>query len=337
MRSQPESIGYGPLPMDKILIFLSICIGVLLVFLSFFYSACYCYQKRQERLQASEIDHRSIDLMPFLQLQDRGDDGRGDGDSNRRHSSGVASSIRTETYIREASNEHKSSSSSSSSNDRSATVRLSTPHGSQEHQYNNTQNWTLQNGRLTFLNYRKNTCFQRFARCCCISTVIAILCFIGLGIYLFPQTPEYSICSKRIDWTSVLGTLAKQRQVGADIEMLVSIYNPNRFTLKIEHIEGVLLYHNNGIGSGTANQLEFPAGSVVDFLLPTHLAADLSIAAAMYDEHLKDTLLLDVRLRLSTSVWLFNRPLGNFNTSYTIQDVSPEHGASRQYCKCKDP
>jgi len=62
----------------------------------------------------------------------------------------------------------------------------------------------------------------------------------------------------------------------------------------------------------------------------------LTTAANIYSQHLKRQLILDVDLKFSTNVWLFNQNLGNVNTSYTVKDINVDAVSNREYCKCND-
>ena len=63
-----------------------------------------------------------------------------------------------------------------------------------------------------------------------------------------PSYPVLNVCSSEMDWNSVIEGL-ESLKIRSDFEMLMSIYNPNRFELKATTGSGVFLYQGKEVGS----------------------------------------------------------------------------------------
>lgn len=298
MRQEPEYIGTGTVPTGKIVLFIFVSLSVLALFVSCFYALCYwnqkCREQRNRLITENDDDESSIDLTPFITPTTR-------LSSSTRHSSG--------------GRDHNEP--------RTTTISI-----------NNAGNSTIIRNNNNNGGGRCNIWLVRFCRCCCIMTVLAIVVFIILGVYLFPQIPGYSICSNRIEWGSILKALSGG-ELAANVELHFSVYNPNRFTLNCESISAELQYHQNTIGSGSYGHVIFDSGTITDVIVITKFNPNVMIATAMYKEHLEGKLMIDAKLNFKTTVWLFQQPLLNLNTSYTVNNIAMDSFNTRQYCKCK--
>jgi hypothetical protein len=167
-----------------------------------------------------------------------------------------------------------------------------------------------------------------------LGTFIALL----VACLLFPHMPQYSMCNKQIQWGTIL-TNMKNFDAAVDVDLQVSVWNPNRFIMNLKKVDARVLYHTDVVGTGSVYDVTFPAGSIDDFIVTVAFSPSITSAANMLRDHLAGQLLLDVLLDIDASVLLgrFAHPLLQLNTSYVIEGIDAEGEASRLYCKCKDP
>jgi len=125
-------------------------------------------------------------------------------------------------------------------------------------------------------------------------------------------------------------------RLSADVDLHLSFYNPNRFTVRVEHIKGTILYKNERVATLVYDKdILFPAGSITDAVLLTHFSPSAINAIGMYQDHMNERLLLDVHLSLRTGISLFKQTMYAFNTTYVMERVQVDVPDSRMYCKCK--
>lgn len=177
---------------------------------------------------------------------------------------------------------------------------------------------------------------QKFQACVVLLVVSAVLFVVGttIGILYFPQPPPYSMCNKKIEWTSVLFGLS-HGLLAADVDIHLSLWNPNRYALGIVDADIQLLYQDTSIAQGVVSrQVLFPAGTITDIVVLMRFHPTFAQALSMYEKHLTSQLLFDVALRLQSALSLFETNLYRFNTSFVVSDLDPRVPDSRTYCKC---
>lgn len=175
----------------------------------------------------------------------------------------------------------------------------------------------------------------RLLKQCGCCTLIFCFIFILLGIIYFPQQPKYSLCSRNTDWSALLSGLVRHGKVDGDMSLLLSIYNPNRFGLQIYELDADVFFQDEVVGSGKfAKELDLDAGSVNDAMLLAEFSTSLSTGARMAAAQLSGSLLVDLQLKIRSSLWLFERVLPSITANVALSDVDLSKQLSRQYCKC---
>ena len=75
-------------------------------------------------------------------------------------------------------------------------------------------------------------CSYRNAMNCTFVLLMLSFPVVTVVILFYPQMPSYSLCSRKVDWGSVLSSIS-HLQAAARVEMLFSVYNPNRFDIDV--------------------------------------------------------------------------------------------------------
>lgn len=167
-----------------------------------------------------------------------------------------------------------------------------------------------------------------------------VMGFVILGVILaavmmFPVAPDYSMCTVSIDWTSIFQGM-KNGETRLDVDVHVSVYNPNRFGITIHSGDGILSYQDQDIGRGALNNsMELPAGTIVDQVFLVRFIPGLRIAAELLRKHLLGTLTLDLRMDLDTSISVADQRVYRLNTTFTLPDMDVGGPSSREWCLCR--
>jgi len=182
---------------------------------------------------------------------------------------------------------------------------------------------------------RRPTTYCCFQLCVFIS-VVCILVGMFLGLWFLPQEPSYSLCSRNTDWSGILGGIISGK-VRADVEMLFSVYNPNRFAAEITSATVYFSWKGEEIGLGTLEATTFPGGSVVDFILRARFTPGVTTASQMLTAHYAGALLLDVDMEMASSVRFFdnNALRYDFLTNQTAQNIDISAANDRALCLCR--
>lgn len=100
--------------------------------------------------------------------------------------------------------------------------------------------------RPTFsASYLKPCCTFLFVL---LTVGVAISAF--LAILMIPRLPEYSLCSKEIEYSSIFKNLVTTGNPTARIDMLFSLWNPNHFELDLQQVDVRILYQHGVVAKG---------------------------------------------------------------------------------------
>jgi LEA14-like dessication related protein len=179
------------------------------------------------------------------------------------------------------------------------------------------------------LRCEKPTCF-RFVSICILTLTLLIAV---LGIVLYPQVPEYSICNKSIRWLSLLEAIITY-QMKAELEIQTSIYNPNRIDIKVHKLNLNMRHKGNHVASAVARDITLPAGSVTDVILVASVEPTTEEAIRMSAEYARGELFVDANVSFDTSIALWDRSLISYNASADYNDIDINGGPDRKWCKC---
>lgn len=96
----------------------------------------------------------------------------------------------------------------------------------------------------------RRPCFSKRRKVCCASlSAFAVLATLVGIIVLGPRMVSYSVCNTRIEWSSVFRSLAHGR-VSADVELHLSLSNPNIVGLDVQHFSCQIKYQNRIVAQG---------------------------------------------------------------------------------------
>ena len=168
-----------------------------------------------------------------------------------------------------------------------------------------------------------------------ILLALSIPC-VTVAILYYPQYPDYSMCSRKIHWGSILANITSGH-LYSDVEMLFSIYNPNRFDVDVQGLDASIFWQGVTVANGHVGKERFSAGCVRDVVGLLHVSPGVITAAEMAAAYALGTLDLDVRLIMKSDVYAFRHKLLRYNATYSTS-TGPVSAVdvSTRWCKCHE-
>ncbi len=180
-------------------------------------------------------------------------------------------------------------------------------------------------------------------KCCRLKTqfiILSVLVAIGviIGITLvalfYPEGPSYSLCNTKIAWPSILNYIISSNAT-AEVKLQLSLYNPNRFSIRINSVRAFMAYGKEQVGEAKYENFGMPAGSVVDVPVLAQVNPSLTTASTMLYEYMKGPLFVDLTVLVDADIDVWDRRLHHVNASYVWEKTDIAAGANRELCKCK--
>lgn len=156
------------------------------------------------------------------------------------------------------------------------------------------------------------------------------------GICLFwPSPPEVSMCNAELMWSDTLNMIINSITSGkasVDSEVLITVYNPNRFGLTLNSVNGNIFYKGGQVGTLELAPIDAQAGSAADALGVITFNGFDRIAAMYYDFNVKHKLELDFELFLNFSIGSF----GGFSVGAPKLRMNVNDPPPQKHCNCLD-
>ncbi|KAF4753007.1 hypothetical protein FOZ63_002781, partial [Perkinsus olseni] len=170
----------------------------------------------------------------------------------------------------------------------------------------------------------------------CASTLLLV----GSGVVaaVWPHQPVVNYCNIELVWNRTLAMVVESALVKTDIEMesLVSVYNPNRLGVRINHLSGNIYYKGAEIGTMALHNFAAPGGYVSDGLgLITYNALDRA-AEMLIDYKWNKDLVLTVTGTISFDIlWPNSEVLASLSASVPPAVINLNKVPDQRYCKCQ--
>lgn len=174
------------------------------------------------------------------------------------------------------------------------------------------------------------------AICCCASCLLLIALAMSLQWLLPPQLPEVNVCNQMTNWDN-LGTKLQNLAPAGDVDLLISVFNPNRVDAVVRHAMAQFNWEGAPVGQWQlAEGVEVVAkgGTILDYELSVHFSPSVFTAVQMYDQYQNKSLVLDLVLQITTDLTFLGTTVGRhkeFELQLPIDVFSP---AVHSLCKC---
>jgi len=173
-----------------------------------------------------------------------------------------------------------------------------------------------------------NTC-----ACCYITAATTICAAVYGSIHYFPRRPVYNVCNNAVAWASLFEKLATMK-AEAQIEILVSVANPNHIGIDLDMGTGSLTHEGAFVGTYEIPPVSVKAMSVTDILIVADLKPEKWEAILLIKEFWDDTLTLHVSAQVSVRI----PALWNYAMGVQLQDlvVNVNNKSNRNLCFCQE-
>ena len=104
---------------------------------------------------------------------------------------------------------------------------------------------------------------------------------------LWPQLPEYNICSDELNWMSIIDGMTSLK-TAASFQLLASVYNPNYFSAVV--VSGTGVMKHDGVNVGLINlgdETRVEGTAITDVLATATFSSEKWAAAGLTAEYVR--------------------------------------------------
>ncbi|KAL3779522.1 hypothetical protein ACHAWO_007997 [Cyclotella atomus] len=133
---------------------------------------------------------------------------------------------------------------------------------------------------------------RMYATCqmCYIFTFITTLVLAITALSYAPRHPEYNVCTDRVAWKSIVEGMTALK-MSASFDLLISVYNPNRWEVDLSNGAGQFQHDGEYVGSFTIPAGRISPQAISDIVVKVTLTPDkwsaLSLTSEYYQGKLK--------------------------------------------------
>jgi hypothetical protein len=159
---------------------------------------------------------------------------------------------------------------------------------------------TVSEGRTRAAS-RHMDCLFTACTICYVVSLMAVGGFVLGSIRYFPKVPQYNICNDSLAWKSLVDSMTSM-SVDADIEILMSIMNPNHFDVALDMGKGTFSHDGAFVGSFEIPPADAKAMAITDITILAKFTPEKWEALSLTAEYYRGTLALDVDSQASIRV-----------------------------------
>jgi hypothetical protein len=180
---------------------------------------------------------------------------------------------------------------------------------------------------------KKSWLFKLFAAASVVTLVAIGVTLSMIGLY-WPSIPEVDMCNAELMWSNTMDMIIKTITTGkanVESELLITVYNPNRFGGTLNALNGNVYYKTVPVGNIELGYIDVVPGSASDGLGVMTFHGFDKIYEMYYDFNVKHDLQLQFELFTSFTI-------GGHNISTVIPkfQMNINKPPPQKYCKCKE-
>lgn len=133
---------------------------------------------------------------------------------------------------------------------------------------------------------------QMYCACqmCYLFTVLTTILLFITGMSYAPRAPQYNVCTNEIAWKSIVEGMASLK-MSASFDLLISVYNPNRFEVDLSNGHGQFHHDGEYVGSFDIPEGKVSEKAISDIVVKVTFTPDkwsaLSLTSEYYQKKLK--------------------------------------------------
>mmetsp|Transcript_30009 Transcript_30009/g.61264 ORF Transcript_30009/g.61264 Transcript_30009/m.61264 type:complete len:536 (-) Transcript_30009:150-1757(-) len=120
-----------------------------------------------------------------------------------------------------------------------------------------------------------------------IFLVTGILAIVSLSYA--PRQPQYNVCTDQLAWKSIVEGMASLK-MSASFDLLISVYNPNRFEVDLDNGSGQFHHDGEYVGSFAIPSAKISAKAISDMVVKVSFTPDKWAALSLTSEYYRGTL-----------------------------------------------
>ncbi|KAL7468318.1 hypothetical protein ACHAXS_008619 [Conticribra weissflogii] len=101
--------------------------------------------------------------------------------------------------------------------------------------------------------------------------------------------PQYNVCTDQLAWKSIVEGMASLK-MSASFDLLISVYNPNRFEVDLDNGSGQFHHDGEYVGSFTIPSAKISAKAISDMVVKVSFTPDKWAALSLTSEYYRGTL-----------------------------------------------
>jgi len=125
---------------------------------------------------------------------------------------------------------------------------------------------------------------------CYLVTLLTTIFFFIVGMSYAPRHPQYNVCTNELAWKSIVEGMASLK-MSASFDLLISVYNPNRFEVDLSDGHGQFHHDGEYVGSFDIPEGKVSEKAISDIVVKVTFTPDkwsaLSLTSEYYQGKLK--------------------------------------------------
>jgi len=125
---------------------------------------------------------------------------------------------------------------------------------------------------------------------CYLFTILMTIVLFTVGMSYAPRQPEYNVCTNELAWKSIVEGMASIK-MSASFDLLISVYNPNRFEVDLSDGHGQFHHDDSYVGSFDIPEGKISPRAISDIVVKVTFTPDkwdaLSLTSEYYQGKLK--------------------------------------------------
>ncbi|KAL7477560.1 hypothetical protein ACHAW6_003366, partial [Cyclotella cf. meneghiniana] len=124
---------------------------------------------------------------------------------------------------------------------------------------------------------------------CYIFTIVTAVVLSITALSYAPRQPEYNVCTDQLAWRSIVEGMTALK-MSASFDLLISVYNPNRWEVDLSNGAGQFHHDGEYVGSFTIPPGQISPQAISDIVVKVTLTPDKWSALSLTSEYYQGTL-----------------------------------------------
>ncbi len=171
----------------------------------------------------------------------------------------------------------------------------------------------------TFRAPTRDSSLQRMycgCQLCYLFTIITTTVLFIVGMSYAPREPQYNVCTNELAWKSIVEGMASLK-MSASFDLLISVYNPNRFEVDLSNGHGQFHHDDQYVGSFDIPEGRISEKAISDIVVKVTFTPDKWSALSLTSEYYQGKL----KFALDGHAHVTIPALGNYQFDAKFDDI----------------